>query len=115
MSKNIEVKKVVEVKEKRSFKVNLNFINFINELINSKIDINKNNKLDIEKKYKELVNLKFNNMSKISSRNNRKEVIKGVNSYLSSKNIDLNKYKEIEKKVVNISKKRVSNYMRIEV
>ncbi len=98
-----------EIKDK---KVNINYLVFISKLVDSKIEIVESNIENIEKLYSEIVNLKFSNLSRVSGRNGRKEVIEKRNLYLSEKlNIDSRDYEKVNKKVRKLVNIRDSKYI----
>jgi len=102
-----------EIKEiKKDSKVNISYLEFINNLVNSKLEISNKNLEVIEKKYSEIVNLKFSNLKRVSNRNNRKEVIEKRNKYLLEVlKLDNNKYLEVDKKVNNLVSIKESKYI----
>ena len=97
---------------KKEYKVNLNYLEFINSLNKDKIEVNNLNKEEIEKRYNEIVNLKFSNIKKVSMRNRRKEVIEKRNKYLLD-NFKLSEkdYNNLDKKLNSISNKKSLNYL----
>ena len=97
---------------KKEYKVNLNYLEFINSLNKDKIEVNSLNKEEIEKRYNEIVNLKFSNIKKVSMRNRRKEVIEKRNKYLLD-NFKLSEkdYNNLDKKLNSISNKKSLNYL----
>jgi len=98
--------KVVESEKK----INLNYINFIGELINSKILINEKNKDNIIKLYSEKVNLRFSNLSRVNNRILRKEVSEKLNIVLEKNKIEKKEYIKVCEKVKDLSKLRSNNY-----
>jgi len=100
-----------KVVKKKEIKLNVSYLLFIKDLINSKLEIGEKNKSEIENKYSEIVNLRFNNIKRVDKRVNRKENIIKLNSFLEKEKIDKKLFREVSKKVVEISNKRVSNYI----
>ena len=98
--------KVVESEKK----INLNYIIFIGELINSKILINEKNKDNIIKLYSEKVNLRFSNLSRVNNRILRKEVSEKLNIVLEKNKIEKKEYIKVCEKVKDLSKLRSNNY-----
>lgn len=95
---------------KKEYKVNINYLELVKELLNSKIEVSKANKELIEKKYNEIVNLKFSNLNRVSYRNNRKEVIEKRNKYLLSElKVSEKDYNRVDKKLNIVSKERLVN------
>ena len=97
----------------KEYKVNVSYLEFISKLSNSKMELSKDNKESIESIYNEIVSLKFSNMSRVSYRNRRKEVIEKRNNYMSNElKLSEKEYNRVDKKVMEISKeRRMSKYL----
>ena len=108
MEKNKMEKKNKVVESEK--KINLNYIIFIGELINSKILINEKNKDNIIKLYSEKVNLRFSNLSRVNNRILRKEVSEKLNIVLEKNKIEKKEYIKVCEKVKDLSRLRSNNY-----
>ena len=113
MSKDQKEVKEVEKKEvKKEFLINLDYIEFIKSLIDSKIEVATGNKEEIEKRYQRIVKLKFNNSKRVSMRIKREEVKEKLATQLKKLNIEVKTFLEVDKKVMGVSNKGVmSNYL----
>ena len=99
--------KEVEVKEVKEYKININYINFIEEVIKNKII----SKEELKNKYNEIVSLRVNNIKRVDRRNKRKEVKEVLIGVLKSKNIDIKEYNKVSKEVLEKFNKRSNNYI----
>ena len=104
MSKNEE-----KAKDK---KVNINYLEFISDLVKNKTEVTELNKEEIEKKYSEIVSLKFSNLKRVSTRNSRKEVIEKRNKFLVNElKVEAKDYNRVDKLVVSLANKRSNKYL----
>ena len=111
MNKNIEVKEVVNVEEKK-IKLNVSYLDFIKVVIDNNL-LNGEKKILIDN-YLEIVKVRsFRNIKKVSGRVLRKELRSLVLSELESRKIELKNYLEIDKLVKERlgENKKVSNYI----
>jgi len=99
--------KEVEIKKNKEYKININYINFIEEVIKNKII----SKEELNKKYNEIVNLRVNNIKRVDGRNKRKEVKEVLIGVLKSKNIDIKEYNKVSKEILEKFNKRSNNYI----
>ena len=100
-----------EVKKEKSYKININYINFIAKVIKNKIV----SKELVEKEYSEIVNLRVSNISRVDKRNKRKEVRVVLLNLLNSKGVDIKEYNKFSNGVVNLFNKRSNNYIEVKV
>jgi len=109
--KNIESKRKFEKVER----INLSYLDFLKEIEN--IEIGEDKKEDIIKLYENIVCLRFNNMRRIDFRVKREELREDLKKELEIRDLEINKFFEISKKVVNLSKEKEdnSNYLSIKV
>ena len=108
--KNMGVNKISKVK-----RLNINFIDFIKELKENKVSIEKVNKSKIESIYNSGVKLRFSNIERVFKRSNRKELNKELLKELKSRNISLEEFKKYGDNLINISNEKKLNYLSIEV
>ena len=119
MRNNKKVESFKEIENKREIekveRINLSYLDFIKEIENK--EIKEDNKKEIESIYSNLVNLRFNNIKRVDYRVKRIELRENLIKELENRNIDLNKFMEISKKVISISGEdnENSNYMSIKV
>jgi len=110
-NKNLEEKEVKEVKKVDSEKkINLNYIEFIKNLIIEKVVVDSKNKELVEKKYKEIVDLRFNNIKRVSKRIDRKEISGRKILVLSNMGVSEKEYNRVNKLVMELSSEKKRNY-----
>ena len=107
-----ENKEIKEKSIKKEYKINMRFINFIEELKNSKMSIEEKNKEKIEDLYKDLVNLRFSNLERVFKRVLRKELKEIVENILKEKDLSLEEFKNMGVKILEFNKER-SNYIKV--
>ena len=103
-----------EVKVEVVKRLNINYLEFIKALKNSKISLEDSNKDKIKSLYSSIVKLRFTNLERVNKRVNRKEISKELLSELKSRNISLEEFRAMGEKVVSLSSKKVRNYLSIE-
>ena len=119
MRKINKVESFKSIENKRKFekveRINLSYLDFLKEIEN--IEIGEDKKEDIIKLYENIVSLRFNNMRRIDFRVKREELRNELIKELEIRNLEINKFFEISKKVVNLSKEKEdnSNYLSIKI
>ena len=91
-------------------KLNVSYIEFISELIKNKIVVGDKNKENIVKRYNEKVKLNFNNVSRVSNRCERKEIVEKLDIILKENNMEKKEFLVVSEKVRNLSRRNGSNY-----
>lgn len=92
-------------------KLNVSYIDFIEELIKEKIEIGVKNKEKIIRKYGEIVKLRFNNCERVIGRVEREEVKEKLEGVLKERDIEYKKFLELNNKVRSINKVRNGRYI----
>lgn len=103
------IKEGVKEGVKKEIRLNINYLDFIKNLSNEKIEISNNNKEKIIKFYENSLNLRFNNLERVNNRVMRKELKEVRENYLKEINLSNEKFINISKKLLEMSKNRKSN------
>ena len=98
------------ISKEKEYKLNINYLSFIVELKNSKLNIDSKNKEKIKSLYSEIVDLKFSNIKRVNKRNNLKEINSKLDIKLKELNISKEEYKNICEKVISIDNSSNSRY-----
>lgn len=111
---NKEVKE--EVKESKNLnlvkRLNLSYIDFLVELKEKKVIVDKSNKENIINIYGRIVKLRFNNIGRIDFRVKRSELNKELMGVLESRNMSFKEFNKLSEKVVSLRKKNI-NYLEV--
>ena len=116
MRKEIKVVKSNKgvVKSSKLIRLNINYLNFINEIKDKNLVVDNKNKDNIIKLYENIVNLRFNNIERVNKRLSRKELNNLLVNELKERKINLEEIKLIGENLISLNNKK-RNYLSLEV
>ena len=100
-------------KVNKEVKLNINYLRFIKELKDSKIEVDSKNKEKIVELYNEIVELRFNNIKRVDSRVKRVDLDSLRVSKLKEMGVSEIEFKKISKNLRDLSRDKVSEYVSI--
>jgi len=95
--------------------LNINYLDFIKRVRDSKLSIELSNREKIVELYNEIVELRFNNLKRVDSRVKREELKEVLSKKLKEIGVSKEEFERVSKSVRDLVKKKGENYIKVEV